>query len=80
MNREEIIAKLRENEATLRERGVAHAALFVAPRARGDQRPAGGDTDISVEQFDLTARITVFELCRFKEITAAQLFGDALTW
>jgi predicted nucleotidyltransferase len=33
MNREEIIARLRENEAALRERGVAHAALF-GSRAR----------------------------------------------
>jgi uncharacterized protein len=38
MNREEIIARLRENEATLRKRGVAHAALF-GSRARGDERP-----------------------------------------
>jgi hypothetical protein len=28
MNREEIIARLRENETELRARGVAHAALF----------------------------------------------------
>jgi hypothetical protein len=33
MNRERIIARLRENQATLRKRGVAHAALF-GSRAR----------------------------------------------
>jgi len=32
MNRDEIIARLRENEAALRERGVAHAALFGSRR------------------------------------------------
>jgi hypothetical protein len=38
MNREEIIARLRENEATLRQRGVAHAALF-GSRARAIKGP-----------------------------------------
>jgi predicted nucleotidyltransferase len=70
MNREEIIAKLRENEATLRERGVAHAALF-GSRARGDQRPES-DTDIMVE-FDPTARITIFDYVGLKDYIA-QLF------
>jgi len=42
MNRDEILTRLRENEAVLRSRGVAHAALF-GSRARGDQRP-GSDT------------------------------------
>jgi len=47
MGREEIIARLREHEAALRRRGVAHAALF-GSRALGDQRP-GSDTDIMIE-------------------------------
>jgi predicted nucleotidyltransferase len=38
MNREEIIARLRENEAALRKRGVAHAALF-GSRARAISGP-----------------------------------------
>jgi predicted nucleotidyltransferase len=64
MNREEIIARLRENEEALRKRGVAHAALF-GSRARGDQRPES-DTDIMIE-FDPTARITVFDYAGLKD-------------
>jgi uncharacterized protein len=71
MNREEILARLRENEADLRKRGVAHAALF-GSRARGDQRPES-DTDILIE-FDPAARITVFDYAGLKEHIAA-LFG-----
>jgi predicted nucleotidyltransferase len=70
MNREEIIARLGENEAKLRERGVAHAALF-GSRARGDQRPES-DTDVMVE-FDPTARITIFDYAGLKDYIA-QLF------
>jgi predicted nucleotidyltransferase len=47
MNRDEIIGKLKENEAALRAQGVAHAALF-GSRARGDDRP-DSDIDIMVE-------------------------------
>ncbi len=47
MNTQDIIARLRENEAALRARGVAHAALFVS-RARGDNRP-DSDIDIMIE-------------------------------
>src|SRR5580700_5996764 len=72
MNREEIIARLRENEAALRQRGVAHAALF-GSRARGDQRP-DSDTDIMVE-FDPAARITVFDYAGLKRELAALFDG-----
>lgn len=34
LNREEILTRLRENEAALRAQGVAHAALY-GSRARG---------------------------------------------
>jgi uncharacterized protein len=67
MNRDEIIARLRENEAALKQRGVAHAALF-GSRARGDQR-AGSDTDIMIE-FDPAARVTVFDYAGLKDCIA----------
>lgn len=72
MNREEIIARLRENEATLRKRGVEHAALF-GSRARGDQGPES-DIDIMVE-FDPTARITIFDYANLKEYIAELFDG-----
>jgi predicted nucleotidyltransferase len=72
MDREEIIARLRENEAVLRQLGVAHAALF-GSRARGDQRP-GSDTDIMIE-FDPAARITVFDYAGLKDSIAALFDG-----
>ena len=72
MNREEIIARLRENEAALRKRGVAHAALF-GSRARGDQRP-GSDTDIMIE-FDPEAPVGVYEYVRIKEYIASLFEG-----
>src|ERR1039457_1053222 len=72
MDREEIMARLRENEAALRKRGVAPAALF-GSRARGDQRPES-DTDILIE-FDLAARITVFDYAGLKDYIAALFDG-----
>jgi S-adenosyl-L-homocysteine hydrolase/Nucleotidyltransferase domain len=44
MDREDMIARLRENESTLRERGVRHAALF-GSCARGEERP---DSDVDI--------------------------------
>jgi len=73
MNRDEIIARLREHEPALRERGVAHAALF-GSRARGDQGQES-DTDILIE-FDPSARITVFDYAGLKDYIAALFDGS----
>jgi uncharacterized protein len=67
MDRQEIIAQLRENEATLRERGVRHAALF-GSCARGEERP-DSDVDIMIE-IDPAARIGVFEYVAIKDYIA----------
>ena len=72
MNREAIIARLRENETALRKRGVAHAAVF-GSRARGDRQPES-DTDILIE-FDPTARITVFDYAGLKNYIAGLFDG-----
>jgi uncharacterized protein len=72
MNRQQIIARLRENEAALRARGVAHAALF-GSRARGDDRP-DSDTDIMVE-IDPAARLTLFDYAGLKEDIASLFDG-----
>ena len=67
MDRQAIIARLRENEAALRAHGVAHAALF-GSRARGDARP-DSDTDIVIE-IDPEAPVGVYEYVRIKEYIA----------
>jgi len=64
MDKHEVIAKLKENEAALRAQGVAHAALFGSV-ARGDQRP-GSDIDIMIE-LDPAARVTMFDYVDIKE-------------
>jgi uncharacterized protein len=71
MDRQDIIARLRENEAALRARGVAHAALF-GSRARDDARP-DSDTDIMIE-IDPGAPVGIYEYVGIKEYIA-NLFG-----
>jgi uncharacterized protein len=72
MNSQEILARLRENEAALRARGVRHAALF-GSHARGDNRP-DSDIDIMVE-FDPAARVTVFNYAGLKDYIAGLFDG-----
>jgi len=72
LNREQIIASSRENEAVLRSRGVAHAAIF-GSRARGDHGPES-DTDILIE-FDPLARVTVFDYAGLKSEIASLFDG-----
>jgi predicted nucleotidyltransferase len=72
MDRETIIARLRENETELRARGVTHAALF-GSRARGDAR-ADSDTDIMIE-IDPEAHIGVWGYAGLKEYIASLFDG-----
>jgi predicted nucleotidyltransferase len=73
MDREEILARLRENERALRARGVSHAAVF-GSRARGDERP-DSDIDIMVE-FDPAAHVTVFNYAGLKDYIASLFDGQ----
>ena len=73
MTRDEIIARLRENEPTLRRRGVTHAALF-GSRARGDERPES-DTDILIE-IDPAAPVGVWEYAAIKTYIAGLFDGQ----
>ena len=72
MNSQEIIAKLRENEAALRARGVSHAALSRL-RARGDNRP-NSDTYIMIE-IEPDAPVGVYEYVGIKEYIASLFDG-----
>ena len=72
MDRRDILARLRENEAALRARGVAHAALF-GSRTRGGAR-ADSDTDILIE-IDPAARIGMYEYVGLKEYIASLFDG-----
>lgn len=72
MNGQDIIAKLKENEAELRKRGVRHAALF-GSRARGESTPAS-DTDIMIE-IDPDAHIGVWGYAGVKAYIASMFDG-----
>jgi len=72
MTSQDILTRLRENEAALRARGVAHAALF-GSRARGDSRP-DSDTDIMIE-IDPTARVSVYDYVALKDYIAGLFEG-----
>jgi uncharacterized protein len=72
MNREDIVARLRQNKAALRARGVVHAALF-GSRVRGDDGP-DSDTDILIE-FDPEADVTIYDYVALKEYIASLFEG-----
>jgi uncharacterized protein len=72
MERQDIIARLRENEAALRARGVAHAALF-GSRARDEAGP-DSDTDIMIE-IDPAAHVTLFDYAGLKDFIASLFDG-----
>jgi uncharacterized protein len=72
MSRQEILDKLRANEAALRARGVTHAAVF-GSRARGDHR-TNSDTDIMID-VDPDARISVYDYVGLKEYIAGLFSG-----
>jgi predicted nucleotidyltransferase len=72
MNGQDIIARLQENKAALRARGVSHAALF-GSRARGDNR-ADSDTDIMLE-LDPEAPISVWDYAGLKAYIAGLFDG-----
>ncbi len=72
MNRQEILDRLRENERALRERGVAHAALF-GSRARGDNRP-DSDTDIMID-IDPDVEMSVYDYVGLKRYIASLFRG-----
>jgi predicted nucleotidyltransferase len=58
MEKQDILARLREHEARLKAQGVSHAALF-GSRARGGARP-DSDIDILVE-ISPDVRMDVFQ-------------------
>lgn len=72
MERPEILERLRANEAGLRRRGVAHAALF-GSRARGDHRP-DSDIDILIE-VEPDTRIGLWAYVDLKDHVAALFDG-----
>jgi uncharacterized protein len=72
MDRQEIIAKLRECEAELRARGVRHAALFGSV-ARGTAT-AASDIDIMLD-LDVDAVGDVYDYVELKQYVASLFSG-----
>ncbi len=60
MDREHIIAKLREHEAELKNAGLQHLSLF-GSYARGTAVRAESDVDVLAD-FDRSRRLTLFSL------------------
>jgi len=74
MEKQDILARLREHQAALKAQGVSHAALF-GSRARGDARP---DSDIDVlVTFAPEARWSLLDLPRMQDELSAILGRSA---
>lgn len=72
MDKQDILARLRANEAALKASGVSHAALF-GSRARGDNRP-DSDTDIMID-IDPDADMSVYDYAGLKRYIASLFDG-----
>ena len=72
MKRDEVLRKLKEAEADLRAKGVAHAALFGSV-ARGEDRP-DSDIDIMVD-LDPDLVVTIFDYVGVKDFIS-DMFND----
>jgi uncharacterized protein len=72
MDKQDILTRLRENEAALKARGVTHAAVF-GSRARGDNRP-DSDIDIMID-IDPEAPVGVWEYAGLKRYIASLFDG-----
>lgn len=68
MDSHEALATLRRNEASLRARGIQHAALFGS--VARDENTDRSDVDILIE-FDPASRVTIFDYVRVKSYIAS---------
>jgi predicted nucleotidyltransferase len=74
MNREQVIAMLRQHESELKAAGVVRLSLF-GSTARGDRRP---DSDIDLlAAFDETRRISLLDVAGI-EIQLSELLGQTV--
>ena len=64
MEREHIIAKLREHQAELKDVGLQHLSLF-GSYARGTALESMSDVDVLAD-FDQSRRLTLFSLARLR--------------
>ena len=72
MQKQDIIARLRENEAALKARGVVHAALFGS--AARDEQNADSDVDILVD-LDPAIVVTMFDYAGVKDYVGSLFQG-----